>query len=396
MLVILRVVLGWHFLYEGVWKIKNPEKFAVEAEGFLTGARGPMGPMFHAMVPDLDGRQRLQSHVTVTKEKDGAGKEVVKEAKNEVIEQRWETLRQKFVDYYNPGPRDETLEVMHDTLADKAQKVYARHVAGLQEYLTEKADDVAAYFAALDRFQEGKKKDPKTSFQKQRRWDEMQQLRREAKQWLTELDDREKAFQADLLALVEKPAALDLPQDAPKDAAKPETEAAPKAAAPKAEKKADAKAAKKTAKAKDSSAEKKAEPKVDLSQLAEKRGGSGPFAPSMNPFQWKRMEQIAFALTWGLFGLGLCLMLGIFTRPAALGGGIFMLFVVLSQPSFPGVYPPDPPQLGHALLVNKDFVEMISLLLVATTAVGSWCGLDWFLYHCVINPFLSKTVNRQK
>ena len=31
MLVILRVTIGWHFLYEGVWKIANPDKFSATA-----------------------------------------------------------------------------------------------------------------------------------------------------------------------------------------------------------------------------------------------------------------------------------------------------------------------------------------------------------------------------
>ena len=39
-----------------------------------------------------------------------------------------------------------------------------------------------------------------------------------------------------------------------------------------------------------------------------------------------------------------------------------MCFVVMTQPAFPGIYPPDPPVVGHALLVNKDFVEMLALL----------------------------------
>ncbi len=52
--------------------------------------------------------------------------------------------------------------------------------------------------------------------------------------------------------------------------------------------------------------------------------------------------------------------------------------------------PPDPPQLGHALLVNKDFVEMIALFLLATTAVGRWGGLDYFLDNSSSDPLLSK------
>jgi uncharacterized membrane protein YphA (DoxX/SURF4 family) len=77
-------------------------------------------------------------------------------------------------------------------------------------------------------------------------------------------------------------------------------------------------------------------------------------------------------------------MLGLFTRPAALAGGCFMLSVVLTQPAWPTVYPPDPPVVGHALLVNKDFVEMIALFALAATAVGRWGGLDYFVENYLL------------
>ena len=88
--------------------------------------------------------------------------------------------------------------------------------------------------------------------------------------------------------------------------------------------------------------------------------------------------------------IGLCLMLGLFTRPAALGGACFMLFVVLSQPSYPGVYPVDPPQMGHALLVNKDFIEMIALLVIASSSLGRWTGMDFFIHNILVKPFCGK------
>ena len=91
-------------------------------------------------------------------------------------------------------------------------------------------------------------------------------------------------------------------------------------------------------------------------------------------------------MTYGLTAIGLCLMLGLCTRLAALGGAMFMLFVVCTQPAWPGIYPPDLPQIGHALLVNKDFVEMLALLVVAATAAGRWGGLDRFIYNLMGKP----------
>jgi hypothetical protein len=62
----------------------------------------------------------------------------------------------------------------------------------------------------------------------------------------------------------------------------------------------------------------------------------------------------------------------------------------MTQPAWPTIYPPDLPQLGHALLINKDFIEMIALLVIASSAVGRWGGLDHFIHSLIVEPFLSK------
>jgi uncharacterized membrane protein YphA (DoxX/SURF4 family) len=299
LLIALRLALGWHFLYEGVWKIEHPDEFAVEADMFLSGARGPLAPMFRAMVDDIDGRRRLGTEVRL--EKDSHGKEA---AKDDVLAGHWDAFRQRFVARYGD-------------LSDDAKKVYDKHLADAEKYLTENMADIQAYLAALERFDESKKANPNTDFQKKRDRETMQKLRGEAKVWLAELDAHETAYKSDLRKLLDD----------------------------------------------------------------KQRSGPDPLAAGWNPFRWTRNEQISFAITYGLTAIGICLMLGFCTRLAALGGGIFMAFVVMSQPSFPGVIPPDPPQLGHALLVNKDFVEMVALFFLATVAAGRWGGLDYFLHR---------------
>jgi len=108
--------------------------------------------------------------------------------------------------------------------------------------------------------------------------------------------------------------------------------------------------------------------------LTKQQKEQGQPPASWNPFHWNRMEQINFAVTYGLTAIGLCLLLGFCTPLAALGGAAFMCFVVMTQPAFPGIYPPDLPVVGHALLVNKDFVEMVALLVVSATAAGRWAA----------------------
>lgn len=120
----------------------------------------------------------------------------------------------------------------------------------------------------------------------------------------------------------------------------------------------------------------------------------GPLPTTWNPFEWSRMQQINFAVTFGLTAIGVCLLLGLCTRLAALGGAAFMCFVVLTQPAWPTIFPHDLPVVGHALLINKDFIEMLALLTIATTVVGRWGGLDYFVHHLIVDPILSKTIRK--
>ena len=57
---------------------------------------------------------------------------------------------------------------------------------------------------------------------------------------------------------------------------------------------------------------------------AERSEGRVPARPVGIRFAWSRIEQISFAVTYGLTAIGLCLMLGLCTRLAALGGAAFM------------------------------------------------------------------------
>ncbi|MBN1819455.1 MAG: DoxX family membrane protein [Prolixibacteraceae bacterium] len=45
-LVILRVAIGWHFLYEGLVKVLNPGWSSL---GYLMDSKGFLSPVFHAM-----------------------------------------------------------------------------------------------------------------------------------------------------------------------------------------------------------------------------------------------------------------------------------------------------------------------------------------------------------
>jgi thiosulfate dehydrogenase [quinone] large subunit len=48
-IVLLRVLIGWHFLYEGIAKLSLP---SWSATGFLSQSRGPFATFFHGLAAD--------------------------------------------------------------------------------------------------------------------------------------------------------------------------------------------------------------------------------------------------------------------------------------------------------------------------------------------------------
>lgn len=105
---------------------------------------------------------------------------------------------------------------------------------------------------------------------------------------------------------------------------------------------------------------------------------------------WREIDWINFLTTYGLLAIGGCLILGLFTRFASLCGALFLLTITLSQPALPWIFPQPPPSAGHAFLVNKEFIEMLLLFFLATTRVGRWGGLDFFVHSLVTRPLFSR------
>ena len=406
MLVVLRLALGWHFLYEGVWKITHHDAFLAETEGFLSVARGPAAKLFNGMVPDIDGQKRLESDLGLVGGK-GHNKADDKSEEQLPLATRWDKIRKEFVAFYRPAKDKDENSDLYKKFDATVEKVCQRHIDGLKKFVEENGDKIKAHFDSFRRYNEQLKTDPSTDFMRQRRWDQLQEYRKEVKGWTADLDAREKALKADLMDLLNKDRKKEVEEVAEadaKDKATKSTTAAKKAVAADSSQAAttpagpkpsdlphDASKAKSKGKTK-AKAEAKSSPGadvavvVDFSPLAEGHDPAGPFRESANPFKWPRIEQTAFLLGWGLTAIGFCPMIGLFTRLSALAGAAFMLCVVLSQPSYPGVYPPDVPQLGHALLVNKDFVEMVALLVIASTSLGRWTGMDFFLQNCIVRP----------
>ncbi len=298
MLVALRVTIGWHFFYEGVWKIANADKFS--ATPFLTQAKGPAAELFYAMVYDIDGRERLK----VEEEQDG--EPVIR---GTLYLNAWDDLRRRAVERYK----------MSEEQAAEAQKIYDLYADSLESYLQANRDDILAYFDALERFEQRKAGGNNgASFQRKRQWDKQQELRGEVNGWLSEIEGMEEEYRLALYRILD-------------------------------------------------------EDQKEIGRL---------------PEPWNQERLMDLAVTWGLTAIGFCLMIGFCTRLAALGGGAFLISVLLTQPPWPSIYPPFHPSVGHAMIVDKNFVEMVAIFTLAALPVGRWGGLDFFLYYWLGKPLL--------
>jgi len=79
--------------------------------------------------------------------------------------------------------------------------------------------------------------------------------------------------------------------------------------------------------------------------------------------------------TWGLIAIGLGLILGLFTRGAALAGCALLMLYYLFNPPFIGLASGGPSE-GNYLLVNKTLIEAVVLLYIAVTPLSRRFGLD--------------------
>jgi uncharacterized membrane protein YphA (DoxX/SURF4 family) len=80
---------------------------------------------------------------------------------------------------------------------------------------------------------------------------------------------------------------------------------------------------------------------------------------------------------WTLIGLGCLLIVGLFSRLAALGGAVLLLSFYLAVPPWPGVEElVETAGPEHSYIINKNLIEVIALLAIASMPTGRWLGLD--------------------
>ncbi|MDZ7337580.1 MAG: DoxX family protein [candidate division KSB1 bacterium] len=82
---------------------------------------------------------------------------------------------------------------------------------------------------------------------------------------------------------------------------------------------------------------------------------------------------------YGLIAIGLGLILGCLTRPAAIAGAVLLLLYYLCNPPMVG-FKYSAPTEGSYLIVNKNLIEFCALVLLALFPTGRIMGLDRLLF----------------
>jgi len=292
MLVLLRMTVGWHILYEGIWKYQQQD---FSADGYLSMASGPFADYYRTEVmEDFEGRKHL--------------------------DEKWNL--DKLQSYY-----DRFLAQMK--LDDAAKTEAAKHLEerkqNIKDFLAEKTNamlfgDYAVQWEGIKKQKaELDKSGGGTSFQSERIWKAEQSLRREGRPWVDWIDNQHDALRDDLNQL--------LPM--------------------------------------------------------ERRGS--PLRPSIQEiFTDKNLF-----VTYSSIAIGVCMIVGLLSRLASLGGAILLVNIVAAKWDWPRHYsPPAHPAQGHSLFITKEFIEMMCCFTLATLPTGRWAGFDYFLHGLFVRPFM--------
>ena len=114
-----------------------------------------------------------------------------------------------------------------------------------------------------------------------------------------------------------------------------------------------------------------------------------PYALTPPVLQWTLLNWSDFIVKYGVLAVGVMLLAGLLARTACVAGAGFLLMFFLAMPSLPG-WPESPKVEGHYLFINKNVIEMLALLMLATTRSGCWLGVNGLLQFLCPKSWRSK------
>ncbi len=87
------------------------------------------------------------------------------------------------------------------------------------------------------------------------------------------------------------------------------------------------------------------------------------------------LNVVDFLNTWGLIAIGVGLIMGLFTRTAAIAGALLLFMYYLNNAPITGIEYSIPSE-GDYLIISKTLIEAVALFALAVFPTGSIIGLD--------------------
>tara|TARA_R110002111_G_scaffold260623_1_gene332128 strand:+ start:29536 stop:30768 length:1233 start_codon:yes stop_codon:yes gene_type:complete len=103
------------------------------------------------------------------------------------------------------------------------------------------------------------------------------------------------------------------------------------------------------------------------------------FAAGPIPHEDTQIHRVNMMTIASLTILGILLLVGFGTRIAAVAAAGMLLSFYMVMPPWPGV--PEAPGPEHSFIVNKNLIEVIALLTIATLPTGTWFGIDRLVHR---------------
>ena len=363
-MVCLRLAIGWHFFKEGVSHYTDPN---FSSEGFLKQAKGPLADQFKSVLPDFHGWDRLM--LAPLPDDHPAEAKAAEESSDESADAKSPDAKTTDAKTSDAKSSDDKTASDSKSAESKSEKKPAEKPAyedWLKVAIVDWRGDVEKY-AEYYHFDEKQKAKADSLVNDAIEGIKQGWVDEQRSEWVGGLKEEEPDIRhyRELVAraqrLSKSPGADEIPNEVARVAA------------------------------------------AQQNPLGE-RGLNGPSSPlATQPAAWmanaqsfdnlfhnrlhdlltvdqkamaapadsNKLHQIDTAVTWVLLIAGGCLIVGLFTRPAAVVGALFLLSIICTQP----------PWLASSVqtYTYNQWVEMIALLALATTPVGRWGGLDYFL-----------------
>lgn len=321
-LMILRVVVGYHFFKEGTAKLQD----GFTAEYFLASAKGPLAPYFRGMLDDESGRKKLcvvdRNELMLDDadaEQDAShqlkGTEPDFDTDSELTFAIWNDFVDRASHFYEFG---------NDEIED-ADAILATHEEELTYWLDSNRTELIQHFATSERlggFDRDGRQRGKVAIQVASLREQVDTIRKDrikkVKGWSGEVTAIWDSLESQINSIGMQTPTKDTP-------------------------------------------------------VAAKRLAKNTPYPIHRPFaqKYSKLQIINNFIPWFDLVIGVLLILGLFTRFASLMGAGFLASVIATQPPWiPGTTP-----------TYYQAIELFALLVIFATCAGRLGGLDFFLFN---------------